>query len=97
MDAVPGVAPRLYEDGLASERAAWSADELAAMLREAGLGDLTGGAERRIGHLQAWASAVPRSDAGAHGRRWGAGPLQPEAASALAERLADGLPALAAA
>jgi hypothetical protein len=87
MDAVPGVPERLYDDGLASERAAWSADELADLLADAGLGDLTGGAETRIGHLQAWASAPPAPAASAHDRLWQAQPLEPEAANALAERL----------
>jgi ubiquinone/menaquinone biosynthesis C-methylase UbiE len=92
MDAVPGVPPRLYDDGIASEAAAWTDEELAAMLREAGLGDLTGGAERRIGHLQAWSSA--QSPATAHDRLWNAMPLRPEAAAALAARLASGLDAV---
>ena len=96
MDAVSGVPRLLYKDGLASERAAWTAEELEAMLQEAGLDDMTGGAEERIGHVQAWSSDAPARD-GAHERLWEAAPLEPEAASALAERLADGLPALAAA
>jgi tRNA (cmo5U34)-methyltransferase len=91
MDLVPGVPARLYDDGLASEAAAWTVDELAAMLREAGLGDLTGGGEQRVGHVQAWTSVAPAAGAAAHERLWRAPPLRPAAAQELAERLAAGL------
>jgi hypothetical protein len=66
MDAVPAIPARLYDDGLASGAAAWTAVEL---LDAAGLGDLTGGRERRIGHLQAWTSGVPDTTV-AHERNW---------------------------
>ena len=95
MDLVPGVGARLYADGVASEAAAWTVGELSDMLGAAGLGDLTGGAERRIGHVQAWTSAPPSGAAEGHERRWRARPLVPEPAHVLAERLTAGLPACA--
>jgi ubiquinone/menaquinone biosynthesis C-methylase UbiE len=94
LDQAPAVPPRLYEDGLASERAAWTVEELAELLRDAGLGDLSGGGEQRIGHLQAWASPPPLGAAEAHERHWRTPPLPLEASSALAERLAAGLEAV---
>jgi tRNA (cmo5U34)-methyltransferase len=94
MDAVPGVPARLHDDGLASEAAAFTEAELATMLRESGLGGLAGGAERRIGHLQAWSSAPPPAAHEAHERLWSAPPLRPEAAAALAAQLASGLRAV---
>lgn len=39
------------------------------MFDATGLGDLTGGRERRIGHLQAWSTGVPPTTA-AHQRHW---------------------------
>jgi ubiquinone/menaquinone biosynthesis C-methylase UbiE len=93
LDQAPSVPPRLYEDGLASERAAWTVEELGDLLRDAGLGDLSGGGEQRVGHLQAWTSPPPVGAAEAHERHWRAPPLPLEASSALAERLAAGLDA----
>jgi tRNA (cmo5U34)-methyltransferase len=90
MDAVPAVPARLYEDGLASEAAAWTAGEMREMLDADGLGDLTGGCERRIGHLQAWTTGVPDTTA-AHERRWRAAELRPQAAEELYRRLSAGL------
>lgn len=94
MDSAPGVPDRLYRDGIASEAAAWTADELHAMLEESGLGALRGGAERALGHLQAWSSERPARAVDAHERLWRGEPLQPGAAEELAARLAGGLPAL---
>jgi SAM-dependent methyltransferase len=56
----PAMAPVLRKDGLASEAAAFTHDELAAELQAAGLGDLRGGYGRPLPWLQAfWA---PRAD-----------------------------------
>ena len=93
LDAVPGISPRLYEDAVASERAAWTADELADMLRSAGLDDLSGGAEARIGHLQAWASAPAEGATKAHETLWRADPLPSGPGQDLEELLSAGLPA----
>lgn len=93
MDLAPAVDAQLYADGVASEAAAWTSGELEQMLREAGLADLRGGAERRIGHLQAWTSGGPV--AGGGHANWSAPALQPAAADELAERISGGLAAAA--
>lgn len=67
-----GASQRLVADGIASERAAWSASEIRAALDECGLGDLEGGSTRVLGHLQAyWA----HGSADAHDRHWAPSPL----------------------
>ena len=95
MDLAPGVPSRLLEDGIASEAAAWTASELYEMLSEAGLGDLEGGAERRIGHLQAWTTPL-RAANPAHDRHWNPRPLDSEPAENLLRGIISALPALCA-
>lgn len=90
MDLVPDVPRRLYEDGLASEAAAWTPEEMREMLDAADLSDLTGGRERRIGHLQAWTTGVPATTP-AHRRHWQPAALRPPAAEHLYRRLSAGL------
>jgi hypothetical protein len=87
----PGAPPRLRDDGLASGRAAWSEQEMRSALRAAGLGDLQGGRERRLGALQAY--FAPRRDGrpSAHARHWSAPPL-PRAAEAMYRRQCTTIP-----
>jgi SAM-dependent methyltransferase len=92
LDLAAGASPRLREDGRASEGAAWSAAELRGMLAEVGLGDLAGGPERRIGHLQAYFSRGRGERAAASGL-WAA-PALPEPSRSVFERIRGGMPAL---
>jgi SAM-dependent methyltransferase len=83
--------PRLIEDGIASERAAWSADELRGWLDDAGLGDLAGGRERWVGWCQAYSAPGRRGPSG-HADHW-VGPPLPRRVQTDAKRLRSGLPA----
>jgi tRNA (cmo5U34)-methyltransferase len=86
----PQAPQRLREDGIASERAAWSFAELRAALDAAGLGDLTGGPERRVGHLQAY-FALPRNGRpSGHAANWAA-PALPSASEGICRRLREGI------
>jgi ubiquinone/menaquinone biosynthesis C-methylase UbiE len=88
--ALAAAAPdRLLDDARASEAAAWSPGELRQLLAEAGLGDLAGGAEQWIGHLQAYFS--PAADGGAP--PW-CGPPLPPPSDAVMDRIRAGMPAL---
>lgn len=60
------------------------------MFDATGLGDLTGGRERRIGHLKAWSTGVPPTTA-AHQRHWRPVAPRPHAAEELYRRLSAGL------
>ncbi len=65
----PDADPILRRDALASEDAAWTADELRTMLREAGIADARGGGERLSGQFQAW-WAPAEHERSAHERLW---------------------------
>lgn len=82
---------RLREDGIASERAAWSRHEMREALDGAGLGDLRGGPDRRLGALQAY--YAPRRDGrpAAHSHRWSAPPL-PRVSELLFRAVCGGIP-----
>ena len=82
---------RLREDGIASERAAWLRRDLRDALDDAGLGDLRGGPDRRLGLLQAY--FAPRRDGkpAAHRKRWSAPPL-PRAAQLVFRLVCGGVP-----
>ncbi len=84
---------RLREDGFASIRAAWSEPELRMAMAEAGLGDLRGGRERIIGHVQAYYAEARDARPSAHVRRWNSEEL-PRETRRLARRLRAGLPSL---
>ena len=70
----PDADPVLRSDALASEGAAWTTEELRAMLREAGIVDPHGGRERFSGQFQAW-WAPAEGGASAHERLWVPRPL----------------------
>lgn len=91
MDLAPAASARLREDGLASERAAWTASEMLAAMDAAGLGPMDGGPEGMLGHYQAW--WAPRVDgrANGHDERWSALALPGASADVLA-RLRAGMP-----
>lgn len=87
----PDAPQRLREDGFASVRAAWSEAELRAAMDEAGLGDLRGGRERILGHVQAYHAATRDARPSGHAARWSPGEL-PRESKRLARRLRAGLP-----
>lgn len=90
--SVAGDVPeRLVEDGIASERAAWSRQELREAIEGAGLGDVVGGTDRRIGVLQAY--YAPRRDGrpAAHRDRW-AGPALPRGSALMFRLVCGGIP-----
>jgi tRNA (cmo5U34)-methyltransferase len=87
----PTISRRLREDGIASERAAWSASELRTALDDAGLHDLQGGPERRIGAMQAYFARRLDGGSSGHGALWTAQPLQGGAQQVL-RRLCGGIP-----
>jgi tRNA (cmo5U34)-methyltransferase len=91
----PHAPARLREDGIASERAAWSAGELRDAFKQVGLDDLRGGLQPRIGSLQAY--FVPRRDGwrSAHPARWSA-PELPLASQLMYRRVCAGIPTPAA-
>lgn len=89
---VSDVPPRLLEDGIASERAAWSDAELRSWVQESGLTNLTGGRERRVGWCQVYLSR-PHDREGGHARNWAAPPLG-RAGEREVDRLRKGLPTL---
>lgn len=68
----PDAPQRLREDGIASERAAWSASELRGALDEAGLSDLQGGRGRPIGEQQAYFAHRRDGRPSAHATHWSA-------------------------
>lgn len=50
----PDAPRRLVDDGIASEQAAWTAEELTGIAADAALTGMSGGRNRLLGHLQAW-------------------------------------------
>lgn len=94
-EAIVALAPdapqRLREDGIASERAAWSVGQLRDALAEAGLGDLQGGREGRIGHLQAYFAPARDARPSGHAAHWSA-PALPRASDVFFRRVRAGMP-----
>lgn len=84
---------RLREDGFASVRAAWSEAELRSAMGGAGLGDLRGGRDRIIGHVQAYYAEARDTRRTGHVARWTPEEI-PREAERLARRLRAGLPSL---
>ena len=84
----PNAPKRLADDGIASEQAAWSADEMRAMLADSGLGDLQGGPAKVVGHFQAYWS---RGRESGHTQHWSPPPL-PDEAKAIYAGLRQTLP-----
>ncbi len=89
----PDAPRRLQQDGFASVRAAWSEAELRAAMGEAGLGDLRGGRERIIGHVQAYHAAARKDRKSGHAARWTPVEL-PRESKRRARLLRLGLPSL---
>jgi tRNA (cmo5U34)-methyltransferase len=88
----PQAPARLRQDGIASERAAWSPRDLRDAFNQVGLGDLQGGREPRIGALQAY--HAPRRDGrpSGHATRWSA-PELARASEVMFRRQCAGIPA----
>ena len=84
----PGADPRLRVDGLASEAAAWTVEELTESLAEAGLTGLTWCRDRLLGLHHAW--WAPGRDGHSTPAEWTSPPMPP-AARRTADRLAQGM------
>lgn len=91
IDLDPQAPRQLREDGFASVRAAWSETELRAAMEQAGLGDLRGGRERIIGHVQAYHARARDGRSSGHDVRWTPHVL-PAETMRLVRRLRRGLP-----
>lgn len=84
----PGADPRLRVDGLASEAAAWTVEELTESLAEAGLTGLSWCRDRLLGLHQAW--WAPGRDGHPAPAEWTSPPMPP-AVRRSADRLAQGM------
>jgi SAM-dependent methyltransferase len=91
LDIAPDAPERLREDGIASERAAWSGPELRRALDAAGVADAEGGVDRVVGHLQCYRAPAASGAPSGHDAHWTAGPV-PRESRALLRRIRVGMP-----